>query len=166
VPAPDASSHANQPAPSSPQAQAKPQAESSPVATPVSPQTDRSRDAAPAPETKPNTVAKASTDSAPPGAIDRFTREIERAGSQVFDQRDYPSEAKDKKWQGTTLIEVRYAEGGYIRSIVVGKSSGHPVLDEQALQIARNLRLPNAPEELRSHEFAVRFPIVFQLSRP
>jgi len=166
VPAPDASSHASQPAPSGTQAQTKPQSESSSAATPVSPQSDRSRDAAPAPETKPTTVAKASTRSAPPGAIERFTREIERAGSQVLDQRDYPSEARDKKWQGTTLIEVRYAEGGYIRSIVVGQSCGHPVLDEQAVQIARNLRLPNAPEELRPHEFAVRFPIVFQLSRP
>jgi len=164
-PASDASSQANSPAASATQAQGKQQTQSS-AAAPVSSQNDRSRDVAPAPETKPTTVAKAPTDNVPTGAIERFTREIERAGSVVLDQRDYPSEARDKKWEGTTLIEVRYAEGGYIRSIVVGKSCGHPVLDEQAVQIARNLRLPNAPEDLRSREFAVRFPIVFQLSKP
>jgi len=167
APASDTSSQASQPVASAAQVQGKPQTRSSPAAAPVSSENDRPRDAAPAQETKPPTaVAKASTDGAPAGAIDRFTKEIERAGSQVLDERDYPSEARDKKWQGTTLIEVRYAEGGYIRSIVVGRSCGHAVLDEQAVQIARNLRLPNAPEELRSHEFAVRFPIVFQLSNP
>ena len=166
APAPETSAQASQPVASAVQAQGKPQTQSSAAAAPVSPQNDRPRDATPAQETKPTAVAKASTDSAPAGAIERFTKEIERAGSQVLDERDYPSEARDKKWQGTTLIEVRYAEGGYIRSIVVGKSCGHAVLDEQAVQIARNLRLPNAPEELRSHEFAVRFPIVFQLNNP
>jgi TonB family protein len=116
-------------------------------------------------KSKPTSVASARTDGVPAAAVERFTREVERTGSQVLDQSNYPSEARDKNWEGTTLIEVRYAQGGYIRSIVVGQSCGHPVLDEQAVQIARNLRLPNAPEELRSHEFAVRFPIVFKLSK-
>ena len=166
APASDASSQQNQPAASAAQTQGKPQTQSSAAAAPVSSQNDRSREATTAQETKPTAVAKAHTDNVPAGAIERFTREIERAGSQVLDQRDYPSVARDKKWEGTTLIEVRYAEGGYIRSIVVGQSSGHAALDEQAVQIARNLRLPNAPQELRSREFAVRFPIVFQLSKP
>ncbi len=83
-----------------------------------------------------------------------------------MDQRDYPKDARGKDWQGTTQIEVRYAAAGYIQSIVVGESSGYPPLDETALQIARNIRLPNAPEELRSREFAVRFPIVFRLHNP
>src|SRR5262245_2667224 len=163
--APDTPSQANQPAASATQAQGKQQTQSSTAAVPASSQNDRPRDVAPAQEAKPASVAKATTDSVPAGAVERFAREVERVGSLVLDQRDYPSEARDKKWEGTTLIEVRYAEGGYIRSVVVGQSCGHPVLDQQAVQIARNLRLPNAPEELRSREFAVRFPIVFQLSR-
>jgi len=166
APAPDTPAQANQPPASATQAQGKQQIQSSTAAAPASSQNDRPRDAAPAQQTKPTSVAKATTDSVPAGAVERFAREVERAGSQLLDQRDYPSEARDKKWEGTTLIEVRYAEGGYIRSIVVGQSCGHPVLDQQAVQIARNLRLPNAPEELRSREFAVRFPIVFQLSKP
>jgi TonB family protein len=99
-------------------------------------------------------------------AVDRFAAEVQRVASQVLDQRDYPKDAKGKDWQGTTQIEVRYDAAGYIRSIVVGESSGYPPLDDTALQIARNMRLPSAPEELRSRDFAVRFPIVFRLRNP
>jgi TonB family protein len=115
---------------------------------------------------KPPSLAKARTETDAGAAVERFAHEVQQVGSQVLDLGDYPSEARNKKWEGTTLIEVRYAEGGYIRSIVVGESSGYPVLDETAVQIARNIRLPNAPEELRSRDFAVRFPIVFRLHKP
>ena len=97
--------------------------------------------------------------------MERFAHDVQQIGSQTLGERDYPTEARDKKWEGTTVIEVRYAEGGYIRSIVVGESSGYPILDDTAVQIARNIRLPNAPEELRAHDFAVRFSIVFRLRK-
>jgi TonB family protein len=115
---------------------------------------------------KPPSLANARTETDAGAAVERFAHEVQQVGSQVLDLGDYPSEARNKKWEGTTLIEVRYAEGGYIRSIVVGESSGYPVLDETAVQIARNIRLPNAPEDLRSRDFAVRFPIVFRLHKP
>jgi periplasmic protein TonB len=118
------------------------------------------------PASKPLAVAKTQRDSAHGTAVERFATEVQRVASQVLDQRDYPKDARGKDWQGTTQIEVRYAAAGYIQSIVVGVSSGYPPLDDAALQIARNMRLPNAPEELRSHEFAVRFPIVFRLHNP
>jgi TonB family protein len=120
----------------------------------------------PPPASKPPAVAKAQGDSGPGTAVERFASEVQRVASQVLDQRDYPKDARGKDWQGTTQIEVRYAAAGYIQSIVVGESSGYPPLDDTALQIARNMRLPNAPEELRSREFAVRFPIVFRLRNP
>jgi len=109
---------------------------------------------------------KTKRDSSQPTAVERFAAEVQRVASQVLDQRDYPKDAIGKDWQGTTQIEVRYAAAGYIQSIVIGESSGYPPLDETALQIARNIRLPNAPEELRSRDFAVRFPIVFRLQNP
>ena len=62
-------------------------------------------------------------------------------------------------------LEVRYAEGGYINSIVVAQSSGSPALDEQALAVARVLRLPSAPPELRAQAFSVTFPVVFRSAR-
>jgi protein TonB len=115
------------------------------------------------PAQQPPASAKPRQASARGAAVERFAGEVQRVASQVLDQRDYPQEARGKNWEGTTQIEVRYAAAGYISSIVVGESSGYPPLDDTALQIARNMRLPSAPEELRSHDFAVRFPIVFRL---
>ena len=76
---------------------------------------------------------------------------------------DYPKEAKDKAWEGTSQIEVRYEAGGYIRSIVVGDSTGHALLDEKALDWARSLQYPDVPPELRERDFTVSFPVVFRL---
>jgi TonB family protein len=76
---------------------------------------------------------------------------------------DYPSEAKDKGWEGTSQIEVRFATGGYIRNILVGDSTGHALLDEKAVDWARGLQYPDVPAELRDRDFTVSFPVVFRL---
>jgi TonB family protein len=120
----------------------------------------------PPPASKPPALVKTPGNTGSGTAVERFASEVQRVASQVLDQRDYPKDARGKDWQGTTQIEVRYAAAGYIQSIVVGETSGYPPLDDTALQIARNMRLPTAPEELRSRDFAVRFPIVFRLHNP
>jgi TonB family protein len=91
-------------------------------------------------------------------------REIRRIGFQVIPVSASDAAAKD----GTDLItqiDVKYAAGGYIRSIVVAESSGSATLDEEALTIARGNRYPDVPKELQSRDFAVRFPIVFRPPR-
>jgi TonB family protein len=97
------------------------------------------------------------TGDGPNAALERLTKEVRSIGSMVLDR---PSDGKSG--DVTAQLEVRYAEGGYINSIVVAESSGTPALDEQALAVARALRLPNAPPELRAQAFAVRFPVVFR----
>jgi TonB family protein len=114
--------------------------------------------AQPPASSKPTTPSKTKADADVDAALDRFSREIRRAGSQVIADSGVPA-AADK---GTTQIDVRYATGGYIKSINVGESSGYPALDERALDIARNTRFPNVPQELQSHDFVLRFPIVFR----
>jgi TonB family protein len=94
--------------------------------------------------------------------LSRYTRDIQRTGSRVLDERQYPGAAKGKGWTGTAQIEVRFAEGGFIRSIVLGESSGYPALDARALEIARTIMFPHMPKELYAREFAVRFPIAFK----
>jgi periplasmic protein TonB len=162
------SSGAERAAPVTPQAEVKqqPQPQSTVALAPPAGRSDRSANGTPPQMPKPPSLAKAPAETGASAVMERFAQDVQQAGSQVLDERDYPSEARDKKWEGTTQIEVRYAEGGYIRSIVVAESSGYPALDETAVQIARNIRLPNAPEELRSRDFAVRFPIVFRLRKP
>ena len=72
-------------------------------------------------------------------------------------------EAKEKAWEGTSQVEVRFASGGYIKNIIVGDSTGHTVLDERALEWARSLQYPDVPVELRERDFTVSFPVVFRL---
>lgn len=95
-------------------------------------------------------------------ALERLTQDIQRDSAQVLDQ---PPGASDKGADLTTQIELRYAAGGYIKSIVVGESCGSAMLDRQALELARALRYPEVPEALRSRDFSVRFPIVFRARR-
>ena len=79
---------------------------------------------------------------------------------QIVDESSGPAGAEK-----ATQIDVRYAAGGFIKSINVGESSGNPALDEKALDIARNLRFPNVPQELQSRDFVLRFPIVFRTAQ-
>ena len=121
----------------------------------------------PPPAAPPTTLARAETkpERSADAVLAQFTEAVQRAGSQVLDERYYPAAARDKGWEGTSQIEVRFAAGGYIQSIRLAQSSGHPPLDDTALDLARNIRFPDEPAELQSRDFAVRFPVVFRLQK-
>jgi TonB family protein len=115
------------------------------------------------PETGARTAAATASDpagSGQDGPLARLTKEVHAVGSMVL-ERPADGAAGD----ATAQLEVRYAAGGYIRSIVIAQSSGSADLDQQALALARTLRLPNAPQELQGQELAVRFPVVFRSAR-
>jgi TonB family protein len=119
--------------------------------------------ASPAPEAAAKTAAASASEpagSGQDGPLARLTKEVHAVGSMVL-ERPAGGGAGD----ATAQLEVRYAAGGYIRSIVIAQSSGSVDLDQQALAIARTLRLPNAPQELQGQEFAVRFPVMFRSAR-
>jgi protein TonB len=80
----------------------------------------------------------------------------------------YPPEALANHWEGIVRIAVVYGWDGEIKDIAVRHSSGHPVLDQAALDIVRGMALPQAPEALRGTEFDITFPISFrlQIDRP
>ncbi len=146
-----------------PQTQARAQQESvSSAAPPAQAGRDQTNQAVSA--IKPPALPATKPDAALNAALDRFVREVRRASWQIIDQRDYPEGARDKGWEGIAQIDVHFAAGGYIKSIVLGESSGYPLLDDRALSIARSLRFPVVPAELQSREFAVRFPIAFRRS--
>ncbi len=146
-----------------PQTQARAQQESvSSAAPPAQAGRDQTNQAVSA--IKPPASPATKPDAALNAALDRFVREVRRASWQIIDQRDYPEGARDKGWEGIAQIDVHFAAGGYIKSIVLGESSGYPLLDDRALSIARSLRFPVVPAELQAREFAVRFPIAFRRS--
>jgi protein TonB len=67
-------------------------------------------------------------------------------------------------WQGTTELLVRITADGAIKDVKVAKSSGYPVLDEEAVaKIKRAKSLPAPPDGFRGRDFSVVVPVIFRL---
>lgn len=76
----------------------------------------------------------------------------------------YPRVAQMRGWQGTATVALKFGSGSRLVAATVTRSSGHEVLDDQALEMVRDAQpLPSPPERLRNREFTVLVPIVFRL---
>jgi protein TonB len=76
----------------------------------------------------------------------------------------YPRLAQMRGWQGTATVALKFGAGNKLLATSLHRSSGHEVLDEQALQMVKDAQpLPSAPERLRHRDFTVLVPIVFRL---
>ena len=116
------------------------------------------------PPPPPPPVAKAVEPQAPsPDAVAGYGRSVSQALAR---HREYPRLALMRGWEGATTLRLRVAPGGKLAEASVHQSSGHEVLDDQALAMVRRLgSLPLPPDSLRDREFAVLVPVVFQLAR-
>lgn len=79
----------------------------------------------------------------------------------------YPRAALDNNWQGRVEIHMVIGASGAISTLSVRTSAGHPVLDEQALEmIERAKATAQIPPALRGREFVVDIPVIFSLREP
>jgi periplasmic protein TonB len=81
--------------------------------------------------------------------------------------KEYPYIAQVRRWEGAVTMRLRVAASGRLLDAKVQTSSGHEVLDAQALEMARRAgRLPAPPNDLHDREeVAVLVAIVFRLER-
>lgn len=116
------------------------------------------------PPPPPPPVAKVAEPQPPaPEALAGYGRSVSQALAR---HREYPRLALLRGWEGSTTLRLRVAPGGKLAEAAVHQSSGHEVLDDQALAMVKRLgTLPLPPESLRDREFAVLVPVVFQLAR-
>lgn len=78
----------------------------------------------------------------------------------------YPRIAQLRRWEGKVQLKVFVAKKGTITHVVVAESSGHEVLDQQAVEMVNRANpLPNMPEALQGREFTILVPVVFRLER-
>jgi protein TonB len=78
--------------------------------------------------------------------------------------RHYPPLARERGWTGTAEISVDVSREGQARQILLARSSGHEVLDREAVNMmSRAAASAVLPDSLRGREFAVRLPVVFDL---
>lgn len=76
----------------------------------------------------------------------------------------YPSFAKSRKWEGKVVIEADISESGEIVRVQVAESSGHTVLDDEAMAVVRKSSPVPLRYELGQSFITIRVPIVYKLN--
>lgn len=94
-----------------------------------------------APSEPPVAVAPAAPEPAlsspPPPPPEVVTAPFGRAGYLNNPPPGYPAAAARQGWQGTVLLRVRVLSNGRVDGVEVQKSSGHKLLDEEAIATVR-----------------------------
>ena len=76
----------------------------------------------------------------------------------------YPRVALDNNWEGRVVVHMVVGANGMIASLRVTTSSGHDVLDRQALDMIRKAKpLVPIPPAMRGREFSVEIPVIYNL---
>lgn len=76
----------------------------------------------------------------------------------------YPALARERGWEGRVEVAINLSGKGIAPAVALTRSSGFPVLDEQALSmIGQAVRLVAVPELLRGKDVVVPLPIQFGL---
>lgn len=76
----------------------------------------------------------------------------------------YPSLAKQRGWQGTVYVLVRFSRSGVAYQISVKNSSGYKMLDDQAVKMVKEACASYVlPDALTHKAFSLIVPIEFKL---
>ncbi len=104
----------------------------------------------------------------PPPALDPRIRSdyAQRINAAAERYKSYPRVAIDNNWRGEVTVVMAIAADGRIASLRVARSSGHKVLDDQALEMfARARPGVRLPAALRGQAFELELRAVFRLER-
>jgi protein TonB len=75
----------------------------------------------------------------------------------------YPPLARENNWEGQVLVRMQIAADGRV-SLAVERSSGHPVLDRQALEMFRRAQLQvPLPPSLRGKALSLELRAIYNL---
>jgi protein TonB len=82
----------------------------------------------------------------------------------ISKHKKYPKVAAMRGWQGEAVVELELDGNGKLKAKKISQSSGHEILDKQALEmVEKALPLPVPPEALRGTNFTITIPIPFKL---
>lgn len=77
----------------------------------------------------------------------------------------YPTSARRQNQHGTVQISVSFSADGTLSAIEVVESSGHDVLDQEALRAIGAIDALSVPSEFRGNRVHAVVPIHFRLER-
>jgi protein TonB len=82
----------------------------------------------------------------------------------ISKHKKYPKIAAMRNWQGEAIVELELDGNGKLKSKKIIQSSGHDVLDKQALEmVEKALPFPAPPDVLRGNNFTITVPVPFKL---
>jgi protein TonB len=123
---------------------------------------------APSPAPSPAPIAKAAPAPQQAPAVPDTASLIARYRAALLAEagrhKRYPPVALDNGWEGEVVVRMAIGADGSIAALDVRSSSGHPVLDRQALEMFRKARpqVP-VPEALRGKNFSLDLRAIFNL---
>jgi protein TonB len=93
------------------------------------------------------------------GYVTRVVRRLEHS-------KKYPQMARRDGIQGQVIVAFRVSSRGEIKAPRIAKSSGHQILDEEAMALLRRVgTLPPFPPELDRQEVSLEVPLNFTMRR-
>jgi len=76
----------------------------------------------------------------------------------------YPALARERNWEGVVTVTISIPLPGALPLVSLGKSSGHEILDRQALEmIGQAVLAASLPESLRGKAVSVSLPVRYSL---
>jgi protein TonB len=75
----------------------------------------------------------------------------------------YPHKARLNHWEGTVVVRAVIRQDGYFSELTMETSSGHDVLDQDAIELLRKASPVTLKHELGRPELTIRIPINYKL---
>lgn len=143
-------------APAAPSADHAPSAPAAPAAAPTAPA------APPVARTEPQPASPApSADPADVGSLAQYRLQLIGVAKRY---KRYPRVAMDNNWEGDVVVRMVIGANGMIASVSVKTSSGHEVLDQQAVEMFKKAKpLVPIPAALRGKEFTIELRAIYNL---
>lgn len=149
-----------------------------PTAAPATPSDDPAAVSTPAPSppSQPAQSAQPSQDTAS-RATPRADANAPQAGradygwladalwSRMEKMKRYPQQARINHWEGKVILRAVIREDGELLDLDIARSSGHSVLDEEAVASVRQAFPIILPRALGKPQVALQIPISYQLDR-
>ena len=151
-----------------PVAKPAPAPAAAPVPQPAAAVASESAPPAPAAPTAPGPFVRVEPQPAPtapagpdPGVLDRYRLQILTAAARF---KRYPRSAIDNNWEGEVVVRMTIGADGRIAALGIKTSSGHEMLDRQALEMFRIAKpFVLLPPELAGREFELELRAIYSL---
>jgi protein TonB len=114
------------------------------------------------PDTGSRTAPQVAASAARSGKAD-FGWLAEALWSRVEKMKRYPQLARINHWEGKVILRAVIREDGELLALNVAQSSGHPVLDEEALASVKQAFPLGLPRSLGQPQVALQIPISYRL---